>query len=63
MKAHNWALATTMVLLATFKPISAEIIKVIADRCGLDDNSVQNIVDEVMSAKAIAKTDIRHNIH
>lgn len=31
MKAHNWALATTMVLLATFKPISAEIIKVIAD--------------------------------
>lgn len=62
MKTPKWALATTLIALASCQPISAEMIKAIANQCGLDSNSVQNIADEVMAAKVIAETDMRHNI-
>lgn len=61
MKANKLALATAMVALATCQTLGAEVIEAIAGQCGLDNNSVQAIADEVMAAKAVAETDMNNS--
>lgn len=58
MKANKLALATAMVALAACQTLGAEVIEAIAGQCGLDNHSVQSIVDEVMAAKVVAETDM-----
>lgn len=61
MKANKLALATAMVALASFQPISAQVIKAIAGQCGLDNNEVRNIAEEVMAAKVVAESEMQIN--
>lgn len=58
MTTNELALATVLVALASCQTLGAEVIEAIAGKCGLDNNSVQNIADEVMAAKAVAESDM-----
>ncbi len=58
MKTNGLALATVLVALTSYQTLDAEVIEAIADQCGLDNISVQNIADEVMAAKVVAETDM-----
>lgn len=58
MAANQLALATAMVALAACQSISVEVIEAIVGQCGLDNQPVQTIADEVMAAKAVAETDM-----
>lgn len=60
MRTNGLALATVLVALAAYQTPSAEVIEAIAGQCGLDNNSVQNIADEVMAAKLVAETDMQN---
>lgn len=59
MNSGKLALATVLVVLASCKMHGAEMIEAVAGQCGLDNNSVQSIVDEVMAAKAVAEIDMQ----
>ena len=59
MKTNELALATVMVALALCQMSSANVIKTIAGQCGLDNNLVQDIVNEVMAAKVVAENDMQ----
>lgn len=60
MKTNKVALATFMVALASCQIPSTEVIEAIANQCGLDNNSVQNIANEVMAAKLVAEIDMQN---
>lgn len=59
---NGLALATIAIAMATFQPMSAGTIKTIAGKCGIDENSVINIADEVMAARLVAESDMALNI-
>lgn len=58
MKANKLALATILVASASCPMPGENVIKVIADQCGLDKSSVKSIADEIMAAKAVAESDM-----
>lgn len=62
MKTNELALATVLVALASCQMPGAEVIEAITGQCGLDNNSVKNIANEVMAAKAVAETDMQSAI-
>lgn len=63
MKTNKLALATALVALASCQPISAQVIEAIAGQCGLDNNEVLEIADEVMAAKVVAESEMQLNMY
>lgn len=54
----NFAAALIAVTVASSQPMNAEMIEAIACQCGIDEDTVINMADEVLSAKAIADEDM-----
>ena len=59
---NGLALATIAIAMAAWQPMDAELITAIAGQCGIDENSVIGIADEVMAAKDVAEADMKLNI-
>ena len=59
---NGLALATIAIAMAACQSSDAEMIKTIAGQCGIDENSVINIADEVMAAKLVAESDMALNV-
>ncbi len=59
---NGLALATIAIAMAAWQPMDAELITAIARQCGIDENSVIGIADEVMAAKDVAEADMKLNI-
>lgn len=55
---NGLAMATIAIAMTACQSSDAEMIKTIAGQCGIDENSVINIAEEVLAARIVAETDM-----
>lgn len=60
-KCNLNALALIALALASCQAVDAEVMTAIAEQCGIDEQQVYALADEVMTAKGVAETDMKTN--